>query len=86
VNLYSIDIKVVATAYVKANSEEEAREKAKGLHMDGLEVSGDPLISERRYDDPELPEISLSPAMTIYEPLDHIELAHENIPEKETEA
>lgn len=80
-NLYSIDIKVVATAYIKADSEEEALEKVKGLHLDGIEVSGD-IISERQFDDPDLPEISLSPAMTLYEPIDdHAELI--DIPEDE---
>lgn len=41
------------------------------LEGDGLEVSdagSDVTISGARFDDPDLPEVSLSPAMTLYGP------------------
>lgn len=85
-NLYSVELRLAATAYVKAESPEEALERAKTLIGDPLELeSDDETISGRKYDDPELPEVSLSPAMTIngfwndehVEPV--MELVEENI-------
>jgi hypothetical protein len=71
-NLYSIDIKIYGTAYIKADSEEKALEIAKSLHMDGIELREDRdaeiPITGQRFDDPDLPELSLSPAMTLYGP------------------
>ena len=69
-NLYSIDVRVTATAYIKAGSRAEALAKAKGLHGDCLNA-GDPTQSEvdisgRKFDDPDLPEVSLSPVMTVW--------------------
>ena len=64
--LYIIDVTVHATAYIQANSAEDARSKAKAMLKDtSLEVDGDERISGARFDDPNLPEVSLSPAMTI---------------------
>lgn len=66
-NVYSIDLKVAATAYVRANSKEEAIEALKAeigdwcAHAD-LETSDDWLDSE------DLPAVSLSPAMTVWGP------------------
>lgn len=67
--LYSIDVRVYATAYIRAESEEEARAKADALRGAFVFTDGsDPgvEISGLQYDDPELPEVSLSPAMTIH--------------------
>lgn len=72
-SIYRIDVKVWATAYIRADSAEEATEIAKGLKQQGLEVSdagGDIEISGLQYDDPELPDVSLSPAMTCHGPED----------------
>ena len=67
--LYSVDIPIVATAYIKAASSEEALSKAQKLRNLSLELSEDPNqeipICGKPFDDPDLPEVSLSPAMTI---------------------
>lgn len=71
-NLYEIDVRIAGTAYIKAKSKAEAVRKAKGLkHLSlqlGEDEQGELPISGRDYDDPRLPEISLSPAMTIHGP------------------
>jgi len=86
-NLYSIEVKVCATVYVKANSEAEAmaRLKAEGNCWD-LDASMD--VSELEFNNPALPEISVSPAMTCYGPwnddgTDGVDVAEENIPEND---
>ena len=62
--LYSIDVVLNATVYVKASSKKAAKAKAeKWIQWRPVEVSGGD-ISGRVYDDPMLPTISLSPAMT----------------------
>ncbi len=67
--VYQIDLKVAATAYVRANSKEEAIQALKeetrfprGADYDDFEISGARLDSE------DLPDISLSPAMTVWGP------------------
>lgn len=82
-NVYSIDIRVAATAYIKASSRAEAIAKARGLHGDCLNVEdpaqSDVEISARRYDDPDLPEVSLSPVMTLWDAVPTtLELAADN--------
>jgi hypothetical protein len=79
--VWSLDLRVCATAYIVADTAEEAREKLKAhfathegerLEILGLEVgegcAQDFEISGAAYDDDDLPEISLSPAMTVYAP------------------
>lgn len=67
-SIYQIDLKVAATAYVRANSKEEAIQALK----DEIGKHGTDIIefetSTRKFDDPELPDISLSPAMTVLGP------------------
>lgn len=82
--VYSLDVKVWATAYIKANNEEEALRKAKtlaGAYINEQDGIGEVEISGLSYNNPELPEISLSPAMTIGEieddRLDHIQFVEE---------
>lgn len=69
--LYSIDIPVFATAYVKAADEEEALKQAIALGNSGLELpevwEGEVPIFGKRFDHPDMPDVSLSPAMTIGE-------------------
>lgn len=88
-NLYSIEMKLCATAYIKANTPAEALAKAQALKdlSPILEAGeGDVEISGRQFDDPELPGVSFSPAMNIHGPFDdHVELAAEDIPEPEEE-
>lgn len=67
--LYRIDVKVCATAYIKAKSQAEAVTKAKALKgrciYSGLDEFDIP-ISGLAYDDPALPTLSVSPAMTCH--------------------
>ncbi len=69
--LFSVDIRLAATVYVKADSEADAAAKVKTLNresgelreayfMENLPINGD------YSDDETLPEMSLSPAVTIY--------------------
>jgi hypothetical protein len=71
--LYSVNVDIVATAYIRASSEAEARELASQLWDVGIEVpDGDwgVEVSGRGYSDPDLPVVSLSPAMTLLGPGD----------------
>lgn len=72
--LYTLDMQICATAYIKADSPEEALTKANQWLADAqLEVAGvdgDTIINGLRLDDPELPEVSISPAMTILGPFE----------------
>jgi hypothetical protein len=72
VPLYSIDIKVAATAYIKADSKKAALKKAKWLRLLALELKPDDNqevpICGLKFDDHDLPEVSLSPAMTLHGP------------------
>lgn len=70
-NLYSIDVRVYATAYIKANSAEEALELARAMKDTSLEVDDagtEVAISGESFNDPDLPNVSLSPAMTVHGP------------------
>jgi len=73
-NLYSIDITLAATAYIKAETVEEAAANLGILHMDCLDVNDTSWFSDAMLGSPDLPEISLSPAMTIYGPFPEAEL------------
>lgn len=73
-NVYSIDVKIVATAYIKAASEEDAMRifnenlKDGGGELptsDGSDSDCSIDVSGRSCDDPELPDWSLSPAITL---------------------
>ncbi len=69
--VWSVDVKITATAYIRAETQEEALKLAKELEGDGLELfeqDGDLPISGKQYDDPDLPDVSLSPAMTVHGP------------------
>lgn len=84
-NLYSIDIKIAATVYIKAETKKAALTKAKTLVHDEIEVIEDPTselpIVGYRFDSEDLPEISLSPAMTLRGPWGRaVWLAEENVP------
>lgn len=69
--LYSVDVAICATAYIKADSHAEALAAARELYLaspDILDSGGDLPVSGTRYSDPDLPDVSLSPAMTCYGP------------------
>lgn len=72
--IFSIDVRIVATAYIKADSEEEALALARGMRGGGIEISsrhqaaGDNICFDGGAysglaDNDE--DIALSPAMTI---------------------
>lgn len=66
--IYSMDVQMVGTAYIRADSPEQALAIAKEkLSYLGIEVHGK-RISGKRFNDPTLPSVSLSPAMTIVGP------------------
>ena len=76
-NVYSVDMKLCATIYVKASNKKEARVLAREFatqwfEFEGEEISGLPLAS------PHLPDISLSPAMTGHGLIGKLELAQDN--------
>lgn len=85
-NVYSITIQIAATAYIKADNEAEALAKANALNLRALELPtgylGEVAISGLRFDNPHLPEVSLSPAMTMHGAwsgdLTEVELVHES--------
>ncbi|TPJ51772.1 MULTISPECIES: hypothetical protein [unclassified Mesorhizobium] len=87
-NLYSIELKIAATAYIKAVDEEQALAAAMDMVGNGIELSEDLCagipITGRRFDDEDLPEVSLSPAMTIdslWSPDTTPDLAEEDVPD-----
>lgn len=73
-NLYRLEVTIHASMYVRAASEEEARAKSRAFADTTLEfgnrhiimVEGPPICGGD-FDDPDLPEVSLSPAMTLAE-------------------
>lgn len=71
-NVYSVEIKICGTVYVKARSEAEAIEEVRKLDGAGIELAEDDglelPITGKNYDDPDLPDVSMSPAMTVYGP------------------
>lgn len=66
--LYSADVPIFATVYVKARNAAEAQRKIAALREMGIEVPEDAEaelpITGNNYSDPDLPDISLSPCMT----------------------
>lgn len=66
--IYSIELKVCATAYIRAESKKEAIQALKDeIGINGCDYA-DLKISDARLNDPDLPAISLSPAMTVWGP------------------
>ena len=64
--VWNVDVKIAGTAYIKADTAEEAREKLdQWIENEGwLELRGE-AISSADLSSPFLPEVSLSPAMTL---------------------
>ena len=63
--LYSIDVQICGTAYVRASSKLAALAKLGRLTYDHLEFKGSH-VSDLPYDHADLPAVSLSPAMTLH--------------------
>jgi len=68
--VYRIDVQIAGTLYVKATSEKAAREIATDatdmVCLEVEDVCSEIEISGKQYDDPDLPDVSLSPAMTVH--------------------
>lgn len=67
--VYQIDMQLCATAYVRAENAVDARKIAEAMTGGSpaiLDSGGDVEVSGLRFDDPDLPRASLSPAMTIH--------------------
>ena len=83
-NVYSVDIEIVATLYIKAENEEEALLKAKPMSEAMFDLDNSSIFSGLSFDHPDLPEVSLSPAMTgqgYYDEVNpNIELVAEDVP------
>lgn len=62
--LYSTEVRICGTAYTKANSAEEARAKVKAFITHTSFCFEGEKISEKSFNDPALPKVSLSPIMT----------------------
>lgn len=85
--LFAIEINVTATAYVKAETEKEAVETAQRFRNKALELPtfnanvvslpGDVLMSGEPFDSPNLPPLSLSPAMTMHGTNGFVEEVHD---------
>lgn len=72
--IYNVPITIYATAYVRAESEEKALELAKTLSDTNFLSDGtDDRVSDKQFGDPELPDVSISPAMTFADPEGYIE-------------
>lgn len=86
-NLYSVDLMIAATVYIKADTLEEAQTKLGQLHHTALELREDRHqqlpITGCSYDNPQMPKVSLSPAMTVHveqNDIDALELNEEGVP------
>ncbi len=67
--LYRCDVQIAGTAYIRADTVQEATRMAKRLKDRSPQIEdsdGDVPISGLAYDNPDLPDLSLSPAMTIH--------------------
>ena len=64
--VWNIDVEIAGTAYIRADTADEAREKlGRWIKDEGwLELRGEG-ISSANLSSPYLPEVSLSPAMTL---------------------
>lgn len=83
-NVYSFGVRIDATLYVKADTEEQARTLAEKSIRTGIAIEvrtdgvDDLPISGAAYDSPLLPVVSLSPAMSLNrQALGAADLAHE---------
>ena len=69
-DVFDFDVRICGTAYIRAETEEAAREIVRGMRLDSLELIEDREaeipISGQHLDDENLPDVSLSPAMTIW--------------------
>jgi hypothetical protein len=67
--VYSAELRLYATVCIRAKNRREAREKAAALKGDPLELNeqdGELPICGKCFSDPGLPDVSLSPVMTVF--------------------
>lgn len=77
--IYQIDVEVAATAYIQAKNKDEARRRLKDFIANGLGEMSGPEVSGLRLDDPALPDVSLSPAMTLLGPYENAGFEETNL-------
>lgn len=66
-NVYSIEMQIVATLYVKAEAPEEALEIARGCNMNTVNMaSGEVGVSSEPLDSSSLPDVSFFPVATVW--------------------
>ena len=68
-NVYTADIKLCATAYIRAKSQAEARrilQEQYGKHSSLELFTDDVVVSDRSYESERLPEASISSRLTCY--------------------
>lgn len=89
-NVYQTDIRVTATVYIRARDKVHAEALVAGLYGDCAHVSAkvesEVEISGLPYDHPDLPEVSLSPVMTLWSSQGPMEIAIDNAIRKGEEA
>ena len=73
--LYSIDLQIAGTLYIRASNLEEAKRLLAesintkgGTYLEVEDVSSDIEISNLDLDDEDLPDVSLSPVMVVWGP------------------
>ena len=71
-NMWSIDVQIAGTLYVRAPNAAKALAMAKqalegGAGLEVEDICSEIAISGLRYSDPDLPAVSLSPAMTVHD-------------------
>lgn len=64
--LYQADIWLCATVYIKAQNDADAADKVRGFTDSEFHLQPGGIVSDRRLADPDLPTISISPAVTSY--------------------
>lgn len=64
--LYQADIWLCATVYIKAQNDADAADKVRGFTDSEFHLQPGGIVSDRRLADPDLPTISISPAVTTY--------------------
>lgn len=73
-NVYCINVNIIGTAYIKAETAADALRKA-WEQLNGVEIlvaktyNSEVQISKNVYDSPDFPEVSLSPAMVLHGPV-----------------
>jgi hypothetical protein len=99
-NVYSIDVKVWATAYIKAETPEAAAEIVRKLRRECLQMPEDNYdvgddrvpVCEMRFDHSDFPELSLATNMTVDATFidnikaNELELVHESVLRAEADA